>query len=567
MKTNDPLLQLPSNIVHDGDFFLLAFADGRQHFAQALKQKSCRGKHAPCKVNKKSYNTYNLIGLPYGTVLELGSSGLIPLAEGEDVMPSYPDLSGGSAKTTSTVPTTGAKTSNGASNGGNHVSAALEDEEANADDSTFPAVDVDPNDDKDHSAFKDVETINQQVNDNRNIVDNNQSQALDPIQIQQMIEEGAHGSHIVDKLIENSSSFAQKTDFSKAKYVARKQKKYQPRCRMVRCTPATVCEALFLNKPRQLMNMREDTLGQILSYSNVSAGCQVLVYEQCMGVLTGSLAHRMGGYGNILSVYETQQPSYLELIQRFNLSFAEQQTIKWIHSGDIFGDEDIVMPKEEEAKDEESEAQSEAMVDPEKAERESLTWPVALQDHTRSYLEGMATDQERKQFLNRRQSRFARKLTRPSTMECNELLRTRKCDSIILAVRYNPTATLLRLLPFLAPSAPFVIYCEFIEPLTECFHELQKRKLAINLRLSDTWMREYQVLPGRTHPSMNMTQSGGFLLVGIKLDPIYGCNEMDEEMAKEIRKQIGGRRGKKPKAKRNAEVHESDKNNKKKQRI
>ena len=79
--------------------------------------------------------------------------------------------------------------------------------------------------------------------------------------------------------------------------------------------------------------------------------------------------------------------------------------------------------------------------------------------------------------------------------------------------------------------------------------ELQKKKLAINLRLSDTWMRRYQVLQGRTHPSMNMTQSGGFLLTGTKLCPKTGQNELDEKLLQKLRLQIGGRRGKKIKAK------------------
>jgi hypothetical protein len=43
---------------------------------------------------------------------------------------------------------------------------------------------------------------------------------------------------------------------------------------------------------------------------------------------------------------------------------------------------------------------------------------------------------------------------------------------------------------------------------------------------------------------MTMSQNGGFILTGIKLDPILGVNEMNEEDRKKIREQIGGRRGK-----------------------
>jgi tRNA (adenine-N(1)-)-methyltransferase non-catalytic subunit len=157
----------------------------------------------------------------------------------------------------------------------------------------------------------------------------------------------------------------------------------------------------------------------------------------------------------------------------------------------------------------------------------------------------MGPGREQTDFLAKRCARFARKLTRHTDMEGKEWLMKRKCDSVIIATRYDPTATLMGLLPYLAPSCPFVIYCEFIEPLTECFREIQKQNLAINLRLSDTWMREYQILPGRTHPNMTISQSGGFILTGIKLCPETGHNEIDDALIKEIREKIGGRRGKK----------------------
>ena len=137
----------------------------------------------------------------------------------------------------------------------------------------------------------------------------------------------------------------------------------------------------------------------------------------------------------------------------------------------------------------------------------------------------------------------------------------RQCDSLIIATKYDPTATLLRLLPYLAPSCPFVIYHEFLEPLLETFRTLQnyyvvenqedgnevpmmrRRNIAINLRLTDTWFREFQVLEGRTHPNMSISQNGGYILLGTKLCPKTGTNEMDEQKVREIRARVGGRRG------------------------
>lgn len=514
MAAPDPdplLLDQQSDVVREGDHVILLFGDGKQSFAQCLR--FWKGKSAPAKINKRSYPTANLIGLPYGTVLELGSSSLKPLPQGEDLIPKFPSVA--------VTATAAAALDNGTANavrGGGDGDPAFETnnqkEKGKNSSTTFPP--------------------SEQSTDNRHLSDTNTSQSLHHDEVIKLKEQGVHGSDIVDKLIQNSSTFHKKTDFSKAKYVLRKQKKWQPRCRMIRCTASTICEALYYKEPRRLMNLRDDTLGQILSYANISAGCQPLIFETCLGVVTGAVAERMGGYGKIMSVYTGQQPAYSDMLGRFNLSFAENNSVKWVHSGDVFGEE-VVTSNDPEA------------ADPDRVEREALEWPCTLHEHTRAYLEKMESEKEQTAFMAKRCARFARKLTRHTDMETKDYLKQRKCDCVIIATKCDPTATLMAMLPYLASSSPFVVFSEFIEPLTECFRELQKKSLAINLRLSDTWTREYQVLPGRTHPNMTMSQSGGFILTGIKLCPVTGQNELDDSVIKEIRSSIGGRRGKKKK--------------------
>lgn len=58
------------------------------------------------------------------------------------------------------------------------------------------------------------------------------------------------------------------------------------------------------------------------------------------------------------------------------------------------------------------------------------------------------------------------------------------------------------------------MYHEFLEPLVLCYNYLNSNDLGIRLVLADTWKREFQVLAGRTHPSMYMSATGGFLLYG-----------------------------------------------------
>jgi tRNA (adenine-N(1)-)-methyltransferase non-catalytic subunit len=515
---HDPLLirsqRSSSGVVREGDYVMLQFGDNRQFFAHCVQNPSGQHAHNPKKpavalrIHKRTYPTYNLVGLPYGTILEQGPSRLVVLPSSEKLLPGF---------------------------------------DFNINDTEKEAEDTDDTDTNEN---------NTTIKDNRCFIDNNTAQTLDQNKLAEL-RASLSGAEIVGQLVANSSTFDQKNIFSKEKYIVRKQLKYQPRCRLVRCTAATICDAMYVKDPRRIMNLRSDSLAQILSYANLSAGCQTILWETCMGIVTGAVAHRMGGYGRILSFYSGQQPSFTDTLSKFNLTFAENFSIKWIHSGDIFhnkNDEEKTNGKKEGdtvANDtttiQKDDADQDDVEDPDKAEREELEWPCVLQDHTRNYIQTDLTDpKRRKNFLLKRQARFCRKLCRPSPLEAAEYLKAKQSDSLILVTKYDPTETLLALLPFLAPSCPFVVFCEFMEPLTECFRELQRQDLAINLRLSDTWTREFQILPGRTHPSMNMSQHGGFILTGIKIHPETGRgNNLDEELLKEIRASMGGRRGRK----------------------
>jgi len=470
-------------------------------------------------------------------------------------------------------------------------------------------------------------------NDNRNLVDDNTSQKLTSDQLSLMNDStSTPGSSIVAALISNSSTFESKTVFSQAKYVKRKQLKYQPRCRIVRITPSTLCSAMHLKDSRKISNLREDTLGQILSNANICAGERVLVMDTAVqGIITASCTRRMGGYGSVISLYAGQQPGYLDsVVNKMNFTISEKQSLKWVALGEVFGDYD---EKERQMKSMRDETTGK-LNDVERRDRDQIAWPAPLQDHTRDYMLNELKEEKRMiEFLSKRSSRFTRKLTRNSMLEMRELVdgcrdaeetfdastkekddmkddekdeekmettldesndnsnSVQQCDSLIIATKYDPTATILRLLPYLAPSCPFVIYHEFLEPLLDTFHTLQnyyqpedsnetgeknanaattksttnnntkekktpmmqRRNIAVNLRLTDTWFREYQVLEGRTHPNMVMSQNGGYILMGTKLCPRTGTNELDESARQEIRDKLGGWRKRCRGGKRNNE--------------
>lgn len=118
------------------------------------------------------------------------------------------------------------------------------------------------------------------------------------------------------------------------------------------------------------------------------------------------------------------------------------------------------------------------------------------------------------------EEKSARRLCRKiEEARAREELERGNLDSLVVVSRFQPSPIVMSLLSRLAPSRPFVVYCQYKEPLMECYVNLREKGTAINIHLSETWWRHYQVLPARTHPEINMNGTGGYLLSGITVEP------------------------------------------------
>eukprot|EP01046_Picozoa_sp_COSAG06_P026054 COSAG06_NODE_2221_length_7313_cov_6.831577_7_plen_250_part_00 len=74
------------------------------------------------------------------------------------------------------------------------------------------------------------------------------------------------------------------------------------------------------------------------------------------------------------------------------------------------------------------------------------------------------------------------------------------CFRLVIAHhQFAPFQTAMGLLPLLAPSRPFVIWCTTLQPLAECAAKLQRESYILNLQLCDTMSRPQQVRLSRTH--------------------------------------------------------------------
>ncbi|RLN92634.1 hypothetical protein BBJ28_00020397 [Nothophytophthora sp. Chile5] len=378
--------------------------------------------------------------------------------------------------------------------------------------------------------------------DNRHYADTNSAQTLRQSDIGELRESGASGQEIIQKLVENSATWDTKTEFSKQKYLKKKQQKYMPRVRFLRCTAESLCRTYRLKNPAKICNLREDSLGQILVYANIFAGGQVLVVDTCMGLVTGAIAERQGGSGRILCPYDGQQPA-ADILRRFNFGTTQCSSdsflgiLRLIHRrGGLRLQTNarwtVVLTRLLCSQPEET------VVEPPKVARDGLT-PEEREQMATERAKGFTPEQQRR-YDEKKARRLEKKIQRQPAATIRQWVRETS-DSLVIAANYDPEQVLLALLPYLGRSKPFVIYSEFLEvvdrpfrlllgareltvsccsllqPLTRTFATLQKMEEVIDLQLNETWTRENQVLPGRTHPEMNMSACSGYLLSGIKI--------------------------------------------------
>jgi tRNA (adenine58-N1)-methyltransferase non-catalytic subunit len=125
--------------------------------------------------------------------------------------------------------------------------------------------------------------------------DHNAGQKLTREEIEGMKKDSLAGNanhqDIIQKLVDNNSTFEQKTNFSKQKYIARKEKKFSKVFTPLKPTARVLCDYWFEKNPEKTMQLRLDTFSQMLSMSNVKSGSRILCVDEIGGLLALGYLH------------------------------------------------------------------------------------------------------------------------------------------------------------------------------------------------------------------------------------------------------------------------------------
>ncbi|CAM6057400.1 unnamed protein product [Sphagnum tenellum] len=352
---------------------------------------------------------------------------------------------------------------------------------------------------KEKESIESEEAVESICRDNRALIDNNTAQTLSAEDIEQMRREGATGKAIIEALVANSASFEAKSAFSQEKYKRRKQKKYAPHVLVRRPSARSVCEAYFAKDPNKIGFLRMDTLALLLSLANVGANAEVLVLDMLGGLLTAAVAERLGGHGSVCSTFHTAKAQTVDMVRLFNFDTSTASRVFRVSLSELTGAR-YATQKAQEGK--EATDASDGLQEPPCSGETFLTAPRAeenISEPKQGPIEGNKA-----------------KLSAP--VEDMTRWASQGFSSLIVGAPYlDPWTVAQCMLPLLASSAPFVIYHPYSQPLAECMHHLQAEHMAVALQLSEPWLREYQVLPSRTHPNMQMSSTGGYVLSGITI--------------------------------------------------
>jgi len=372
--------------------------------------------------------------------------------------------------------------------------------------------------------------------DNRDLEDTENSQKLSRQEVESMRDAGVSGKEIMEKLIENSETYQSKTKFSQAKFLKKKARKYHHYIMIRKPSLRLLIDILYKMDPLKIMNLRIDSLSQILNLINVHSGGRYMVYETgAQGIVVSGLLERLGDEGELVHVYQNQPQSHCLHSMGLNKSpLLKYLSIEYMKSQER---ENSINPEVKEGSVERSCAgklngnTNEANTDTSKKPKIETSGGVSETNITdepaakKPKLETSGGVSETNNESVDKQSSAAQQPEaeakpvkyglKEKSIEAFESVKAESLDGLVIVCKHHPGNLIRYLAKYIKPSRPFVVYSQYKEPLMETFMELKEKELAVMCHLSETWLRSHQVLPQRTHPTVLMSGGGGYILSGI----------------------------------------------------
>lgn len=387
--------------------------------------------------------------------------------------------------------------------------------------------------------------------DNRNIFDDGRSQLLSTEEIIGLRASGLSGQAIVGQLIENSKTFHDKTEYSQEKYLKKKEKKYFEYITVRWPTIRLISEVMYRADPVKIMGLRMDTLSQILTIVGMHSHGMYMLYESgCKGLVASAMLNNISIGGRLLHIHPGNLPQK-QAIYAMNYSSDKMSCLisvniysflrKLLQENSVKNENGVQVPKKEAVINEGFVSESEndgAVIKTDDFSSDVMHRKESVISETNSLNDKLVQDSSREDneiveekeitldVVNEKKRKHSdtdenmskKPRWEQETEKAADFLRLSKADGLVIVAREHPANILTALLPYIAPSRPFIVYCPCREPLLELYVQLKGKNSTVGLRVTETWLRSHQVLPSRTHPDILMSGGGGYLLTGIVVE-------------------------------------------------
>ncbi|RVE47404.1 hypothetical protein evm_007914 [Chilo suppressalis] len=361
--------------------------------------------------------------------------------------------------------------------------------------------------------IKDEIDVKTSGNDNRNIFDDGRSQKLSAAEIEELKVDSSKASDIVETLIINSNTFHSKTEFSQEKYLRKKEKKYFEYIQIIRPNLRIVTEVMYKLEPGKIQGLRTDTLSQIITMANVQSEGNHLLYDSgSNGLLAAALLSAIGRQtgGKLVHMHPGNMSQKQALLA---MNFKEEHLNRCI-SVNVYS----ALRQYYQGCDTNEHSSSDSITLKRKAEdtleSKSKLTKTEDADSINSNIQNQTLDTNN---INCDSKLEPKKPKWHFDNIAASLVLKEKMDSLVIACKEDPKNIFNELVEFVKPGRPFVIYYSVAEPLQQLYMLLKSQSNVAALKLTCNWMRNYQVLPDRTHPEVMMNGASGFLLTGYVL--------------------------------------------------
>ncbi|KAM3417859.1 hypothetical protein BST61_g6079 [Cercospora zeina] len=419
------------------------------------------------------------------------------------------------------------------------------------------------------------------MKNNRLTVDDATRQRLTHAEIEEL-KKSAGAKEVIEKILASHTGLDEKTVFSKAKYMLRKNKKYLKRFTVLPMDLGSLIDYITDKEPPRIMDMRQEALGLITAWSHAHySGTdglpdqnddstpygRWLVAEDTGGLIVAALAERMGilhpsqtreSSGSIggqtqptngiaEKSSDTTVPTKSQTVHRDYPTPASSNSITLVHPA--------VQPNVSILKyfgyDTSNPTGSPDQVEhPLHTHFKSLSWLQLLQPEE----DPLYTEPERQSeevlasWKSGKRGTYFKKRRRWD--RCKSIVdetRQGEFDGLVIASPMDPVSILAHTVPLIRGGGHLVMYSPTIEPLVQVIDLYSKERRAAYIAhlakdelpdaegfpvdprlllapsIQTSRVRDWQVLPGRTHPLMTSRGGAeGYVLTARRVIPIAG---------------------------------------------